>query len=345
MPTFKPPSLLFLCLLAAGLTACAPLATLAEPPPAGPGALVIYSGRSESLVDPVIQMFADATGVEVRVRYGSTAEMAATLLEEGARSPADVFFAQDPGGLGAVAEAGLLAPLPAEVLSRVDPRFASPQGVWVGVSGRARVVVYNTERVNPSDLPDGLSGFSEPAWRGRIGLPPTNASFQTMVTALRRVWGEEQARAWLVSLRANEPVFYDNNTAVVAAVGAGEVDVGLVNHYYLYRFLAEQGESFPARNAFLPDGGPGSLVMVAGAGRLAGGSNEANALKFLEFLLSVVAQQYFASSTYEYPLVEGVGLEPGLTPLAELDAPNIPLGDLADLEGTVRLLQETGFLP
>lgn len=313
--------------------------------PAEAGSLVIYSGRSESLVDPIIQQFAEASGIDVQVRYGSTSEMAATLLEEGDNSPADIFLAQDPGGLGAVADAGLLAPLPPDILSKVDSRFASPDGLWVGISGRARVVVYNTETIDPADLPAGLEGFTDPSWSGRIGLPPTNASFQTMVTAMRQVWGEDATRAWLEGILANEPVFYPNNTAAVAAVGMGEVEIGFVNHYYLYQFLAEEGESFPARNYFLPDGGPGSLVMVAGAGRLASGDNEANAIKFLEFMLSTVAQQYFAGSTYEYPLVEGVNIEPGLTPLAELSAVDIPLGDLADLQGTVALLQEVGYLP
>lgn len=329
-----------------GLVACAQQASKETvDDPAQAGSLVIYSGRSESLVDPIIQHFADATGIDVMVRYGSTSEMAATILEEGERSPADVFFAQDPGGLGAVAEAGLLAPLPGELLSKVDSRFVSPDGLWTGISGRARVVVYNTETVDPDDLPTGLEGFTDPVWKGRIGLPPTNASFQTMVTGLRQVWGEDATRDWLEGILANEPIFYEKNTPTLAAVGAGEVDVGFVNHYYLYRFLAEEGESFPARNYFLPDGGPGSLVMVAGAGRVASGENEVNAIRFIEFMLSPVAQQYFASSTYEYALIDGVKTSPGLSPLNELNSIDIPLGDLADLRGTVALLQQIGYLP
>jgi iron(III) transport system substrate-binding protein len=123
------------------------------------------------------------------------------------------------------------------------------------------------------------------------------------------------------------------------------VEAGFVNHYYVYQFLAEQGEEFTARNYFLPSGGPGSLVMVAGAGRLASSSNSANAEKFIGFMLSQVAQQYFAGKTYEYPLVEGVSIEPSLTPLAELNSLNIKLVDLADLAGTTTLLSEVGALP
>ncbi|MFQ5409602.1 MAG: extracellular solute-binding protein, partial [Anaerolineales bacterium] len=242
--------------------------------------LVIYSGRSESLVGPIIEQFKADTGLAVEVRYGGTSELAATVLEEGDNSPADVFFAQDPGGLGALESAGLLAPLPDEILQQIDARFVSPNGLWVGVSGRARVVVYNTERVSPADLPGDIWAFTEPQWKGRIGWPPTNASFQTMVTGMRNVWGEARTREWLQGILANDPVAYEKNTPVVAAVGAGEVDVGFVNHYYLYRFLAEEGEAFPARNYFLPDGGPGSLVMVAGVARLATSSNPAGAERF-----------------------------------------------------------------
>jgi iron(III) transport system substrate-binding protein len=309
--------------------------------PAG-DSLVVYSGRSESLVAPLIAQFEEATGIEVEVRWGGTAELAATLLEEGANSPADVFFAQDPGGLGAVTE--LLAPLPGELLGQVDPRFRDPAGRWVGISGRARVVVYNTA-LSPSDLPPDLEGFTDPAWRGRLGWAPTNSSFQSMVTAMRAVWGEEKTRTWLEGILANEPIVYESNTPIVAGVGAREVDVGFVNHYYLYRFLAEEGAAFPARNYILPSGGPGALVMVAGTGRLATGKNEANALEFIRFLLSEEAQQYFASETYEYPLVEGIAPSVDLAPLDELQAPAVDLSDLADLKGTVRLLQEVGALP
>ncbi len=315
--------------------------------PANPGSLVVYSGRSESLVGPIIAQFAEATGIKVEVRYGSTSEIAATLLEEGANSPADVFFAQDPGGLGAVANAGLLASLPDGVLSKVPERFRSPDDLWVGISGRARVVVYNTEQLKPADLPADIWDFTDPKWSGRIGWAPTNGSLHAMVTAMRKAWGEEKTRQWLAGIQANKPKVFEGNAPIVEAVAAGEVEVGFVNHYYLYRFLTEQGESFKARNYFLPGSGPGSLIMVSGAARLATGKNEANAIKFLEFMLSPVAQQYFASQTYEYPVVEGVLIQRELAPLAELDAValNIDLADLADLKGTTQLLKDTGVLP
>lgn len=305
--------------------------------------LTVYSGRSENLVGPIIQQFQEATGIPVEVRWGSTGELAATLMEEGANSPADVFFAQDPGGLGVVAD--MMAPLPEDVLTRVEPRFRDPEGRWVGISGRARTVVYNTERVTPEELPEDLWGFTDPQWKGRIGWAPTNASFQTMVTAMRVMWGEDRTREWLQGILANEPKVYEANTPVVAAAGAGEIDVGFVNHYYLYRFLQEEGESFPARNYYLPGGGPGSLVMVAGAGVLASSENQEAAQRFVSFMLSPVAQQYFATQTFEYPLVEGVRTHRELTSLGELTVPEVDLADLADLEGTAQLLSDVGALP
>ncbi|MCW5876032.1 MAG: iron ABC transporter substrate-binding protein [Anaerolineales bacterium] len=313
--------------------------------PADPGSLVIYSGRSESLVAPIIQQFADVTGINVEVRYGSTMEIAAALLEEGANSPADIFYAQDPGGIGAIEDAGLLAPIPADTLAKVAPGFSSPNGAWVGITARARIVVYNTDTLSPADLPADIRGFTDPAWNGRVGLAPTNASFVTMVTGMRQIWGEDETRAWLEGVAANNPVYYSGNGGVVTAVASGEVEVGFVNHYYLYQFLAEQGEGFAARNHYLNNGGPDSLVMVSGAGILANGANQANAQRFLDFMLSAVAQQYFASRTYEYPLVEGVATSSLLVPLAELNIPDISLGALSDMAGTAAIIEEVGMVP
>lgn len=321
--------------------------TVVEADDSSRNTLVVYSGRSETLVQPIIDQFAAATGIQVEVRYGSTAEMAATILEEGENSPADLFYAQDPGGLGAVQAAGLLTPLPDEILAQVPARFADVNGEWVGISGRARVVVYNTAALTEADLPDSIEGFTDPAWSGKIGWAPSNGSFQAMVTAMRNVWGEERTSAWLAGIQANNPVVFENNTAVVAAAGTGEIEVGFVNHYYLFRFLAEEGEGFGARNYFIPNGGPESLLMVSGAGILKTAANHENAERFIAFLLSVPGQQYFAAQTYEYPVVEGVSVSPLLTPLAELDAvaADIALNDLSDLEGTAALLSELGILP
>ena len=308
-----------------------------------PGELVVYSGRSKSLVDPIIQQFAEVTGIDVQVKYAKTPQLAATLLEEGRNSPADVFFAQDPGGLGVVE--GMLAQLPDSILDQVPDWAHSPQDRWVGISGRARTVVYNTDKLTEADLPDDMFGFTDAKWKGRIGWAPTNASFQTMVTAMRAVWGENKTRMWLQGIQANEPAIYPKNTPQVAAAAAGEIDVGFVNHYYLFRFLAEEGEDFAARNYHPRAGGPGSIIMVAGAGILTTAENQTNAERFLNFMLSTLGQQYFASQTFEYPLVDDVKTQRVLVAISEINAPQIPLSGLADLAGTQNLLRETGVLP
>ncbi|MCZ6891488.1 MAG: iron ABC transporter substrate-binding protein [Chloroflexi bacterium] len=308
----------------------------------GRDTLTIYSGRSEALVEPIIEQFRESTGIKVAVRYASTSELTTTLLEEGRRSPADIFFAQDPGGLGAVEE--MFAPLPDGILSRVPEWGRSPEGMWVGISGRARTVVYNTERLTETDLPDDIWDFTDPQWKGRVGWAPRNGSFQTMVSAMRFTWGAERTRQWLEGMHANDPQEYANNTSQVVAVAAGEVDVGLVNHYYLHRFLAEEGESFDARNYYPRAGGPGSLIMVAGAGILASSDHREDAEQFLEFMLSRDAQQYFADETFEYPLVEGVEAQRGLVALSEIRNPTVPMKELADLEGTQAMLRELGII-
>ena len=319
-----------------------------EAPPAAtadasPGSLVIYSGRGESLVDPIIRQFADVTGIDVQVKYGGTASLAATLLEEGANSPADIFYAQDPGGLGSVES--LLQPLPAQTLQKSPAWAQSPDGLWVGVSGRARVLVYSTDRLEEADLPADTFDLIDPKWKGRLGWAPTNGSFLTMVTGMRELWGEAKTTEWIEGMVANDAAIYSNNTSQVAAVAAGEIDLGLVNHYYLYRFISEEGEDFPARNYHPSAGGPGALIMVSGAGVLSTSENKANAERFVDFLLGAVAQQYFAGQTYEYPLVEGVNVNRLLTPIDEINRPEIDLADLADLEGTTEMLRELGALP
>ena len=305
--------------------------------------LVIYSGRSEELVDPIIQQFEAATGVNVSVRYGGTSELLATLLEEGDFTPADVFFAQDPGALGAIEN--MFSPLSDSTISLV-PEFArSNENLWVGLSGRARTVVYNTDELTEAGLPDDIFDFIDPQWIGRIGWAPTNASFQTMVTGMRVIWGEDKTRDWLNGIQANNPVVFPKNTPIVEAVGNGEVSVGFVNHYYLLRFIAEQGESFAARNYHPRAGGPGALVMVAGAGVLSASDNQALAEQFVDFMLSEVSQAYFANQTFEYPLVEGVLTNQLLVPLEDINRPEINLSDLNDLQGTQNLLREVGILP
>lgn len=305
--------------------------------------LVVYSGRAEELVGPLLARFERESGVALEVRYGDSAELAATLAEEGDASPADVFFSQDAGALGAVARAGLLSPLPRTLLRRVPPRFIDPEGRWMGISGRARVVAYSTERLDASDLPDSIFDFTAPRWKGRIGFPPSNASFQAFVSAMRVSVGDERTRRWLEDIERNDPTLLENNVQTEEAIAAGEIDVGFVNHYYVYELGAERPD-FPVANHFLAAGDPGALVNSAGIGVLADAGGSAPARRLVEFLLGSGAQTYFAEKTFEYPLVDGIAGPRGLRPLAEVEGPDIRLGDLgAKLPSTLEMLSEAGL--
>ncbi|HEX6207056.1 MAG TPA: iron ABC transporter substrate-binding protein [Actinomycetota bacterium] len=306
--------------------------------------LTVYSGRDEEFIGPLYERFEDETGIDLEVRYGDSAELAATILEEGEASPADVFVSQDAGALGVVADQGLLSEIDPEILDRVDERFRSPEGLWVGASGRARVIAYNTETVSESELPTTVLDLAGPAYEGRVGFPPTNASFQAFVAAMIITEGEDATRSFLQGLADNDPRLFESNSDTVRAVAAGEVDFGLVNHYYRYEVEAEDGP-IPVENHFLAGGDPGALVNAAGAGVLASSDAPDASMRLLDFLTGEEGQRYFATETFEYPVVPGI--EPGedLPPLAEIESPSIDLSDLgATLEPALRLLAEVGLL-
>ena len=312
---------------------------------AGTGDFTLYSGRNETLVGPLIEQYASESGISVDTRYGGTGELAATILEEGEDTPASLFLAQDAGALGLLADEGRFQPLPSELLDRVDERFRDPEGRWVGVTGRARVLAYNTDVLAPEDLPASVRDLTDPAWAGRVGWAPENASFQAFITAFRLIDGDDAVRDWLEAIIANGTVnFGDSNSAIVQAIGNGEIDTGLVNHYYLYAVGREAGEDFPVANHFFAAGDPGSLINVAGIGLIEGADDADAALAFADYLLSDDAQEYFATETFEYPLIEGVAAPEGLVPLGEIGHPDIELGDLADLRSTLDLLSEVGLI-
>lgn len=303
--------------------------------------LTVYSGREEEYVGPLYERFEEDSGIELDVRYGETAELAATLIEEGENSPADVFFAQDAGALGALEKEGLFAALPEDSLNRVDQRYRSPEGFWVGTSGRARVVGFNTKELSEQDLPDSILGFTDSEWKGRIGWAPTNGSFQAFVTAMRLTEGEEATEEWLRGIVANDPVAFDDNEAIRDAIASGEVDVGFLNHYYIAEAIAEEGKGYPV-GAYHPPGDVGSLINVAGIGIVEAGDDEEAAREFTEFVLDDENQRYFAEEVKEYPLVAGIAADPDVVPLDQIEQPDVELGQLDDLEGTLELLQRTG---
>lgn len=306
-------------------------------------ALVVYSGRSEDLIGPALELFTTETGIDVAVRYGGTAAMTAQIMEEGDASPADVVISQDAGALGALAGVGCLATLPPETLEQVDEDYRPESATWAALTGRARVIAYNPDLVAESELPTTLEELTDPAVASQLGIAPTNASFQAFVTAIRVTDGDEAAATFLADLAAGGVQTFDGNGDVLAAVDDGTLAMGLINHYYLYELEAESGET-TARNHYPADGGPLSLVNISGAGVVSATDRQQDAIALVEFLLSESAQEYFATETNEYPMVPG-SPEPADAPaLDELDAPQIDLDDLDDLPATIQLINDSGLV-
>jgi iron(III) transport system substrate-binding protein len=328
------------------LLAALTLAAAANTAPAQTTSLTIYSGREERLVKPIMDRFTKETGIQLNVRYASSTSLATALVEEGRNSPADVYWSQEPGTLGLVAARGLLARLPQATVGKVPSRFSTRSRRWVGTSGRSRVLVFNTNELRTSDLPASVWGLTHARWKDKIGLAPTNASFQAFLGAAIHLHGEARVRTWLRGLEANNVRFYPNNTTVVQAVGRADVEVGLVNHYYLYNLLAET-PNLPVRNHWFRDGDAGNLVLAAGVGIVASTEKTAAAQRFVDFLLSKTGQRMIARGpgAAEYPLVKDVARRPGLRPLSSIEGPKYNLGRLAvDLGPAVQMLLEEGFI-
>ena len=307
--------------------------------------IILYSGRSKSLVEPIIVQFEKETGIEVKVSFANTTQLASKLITEGKKSPAALFWAQDAGALGAVSKKGLFAKLPKDILSKVPETFQHGDGLWVATSGRARVLAYSSDRLTTDKLPDSIFDLTKRNWKGKVGWAPLNASFQAFVTAMRGQVGDKRTEKWLRDMKKNGTIAYPKNTPIIEALAAGEIDLGLPNHYYLFRFKKSNSE-FPVSQSFFKDKDPGNLVNVAGIGLLKNSKNKKTSLKLIEYLLSSKAQQYFVSEVFEYPVIDGVIPNTDLVPLDELlkIVPKFDLNEMDDIEGTVKLLRRVEIM-
>ncbi len=307
--------------------------------------LTIYSGRSKALVEPLIRKFEQEHGIRMNVRYGGSTQLAVALLEEGRRTPADVFWAQDAGALGAVHRNDLFEKLPDELLSLLPGHLHNSDGTWIATSGRARVMAYSTARVDSTELPESIFGLANPAWSGRVGWAPSNASFQSLLTSMRLLEGDDRILQWLRDMRDNNTQSYINNSALLQAVAAGEIDIALTNHYYLFRFR-ETNPRFPVEQTLFAPGDPGNLVNVAGIGILKYTRNRDAALAFITFLLELENQQWVTREVYEYPVRDDAALPAVNTSVRDIQelGPNLDLDDLSDLNKTLDLLRRAGLL-
>jgi iron(III) transport system substrate-binding protein len=306
------------------------------------GTLVIYSGRSAESVEGLFALFEKESGVQVEVRYDKTPSIAERLHTEGPLTQADVFFAQDSGYLGALAAADLLQPLPEGMASRVDPRFIGSEGRWIATSGRMRVLVYSPDRVSPAELPQTLDALANPKWTGRLGWAPSNASFQSHLSALRDTWGEDKTRSWLESMISLNPAEYPKNSPQVKAVSTGEIDIGWVNHYYLHKLQVSDPELKAANYSFSVAGDAGNLMMLSGVAMTTATRRSQTGEIFMRFLLSDQAQRYFTETGFEYPTVTGISPHPDLPPVRD-SLLKVDQAALADVGATVALLKELGL--
>ena len=306
--------------------------------------ITLYSGRIPAAIGGAVDIYEAQADRDVQVRFADTADLAATLVEEGDASPADVFFAQEPGAIGAVADAGLLVRLPDDILDLVPPRYRDPDGRWVGVTGRARVIAYNRDVISRQELPDSPFGLAAPRWQDRVGWSPASSSMQEYVTALRGRYGDERAREWLEAMVENGTKSYPNNVTIRDAIADGEIDVGLINHYYVAQAIAEEGPDYPVA-VYFPSGGLGSLMLLTSVGVLESSDRKPEAFAFVRSLLAPPGQRFFTTSAKEYPLAIGVAPDPSLSvPLAEIPSPEGDLVHLDELQATIELMQESGAL-
>jgi iron(III) transport system substrate-binding protein len=309
----------------------------------GDDRLTIYSGRLEELIGPLLREFSRETGIGIDVRYGDSADLALLIDEEGDQSPADVYLSQSPGAIGFVDRQRRLEKLPDRVLDLVEPRFRAEDGDWVGISGRVRVLVYNPNLVDKGDLPGSVFDLTQPRYRGQVAVAPTNGSFQDFVTSMRELVGDPRTREWLDGLNANGARSYANNIAIVEAVGRGEIPMGLVNNYYNEQAKNED-PGVPSQNYYFPGGDIGSLVLVTAAGVLDTADDQVAAQRFVRFLLSREAQEFYARETFEYPLARGVEPVGDKPPLASVESPSIDLSSLGGgLERTRRMIADSGL--
>ncbi len=333
--------------------------------------LVVYSGRSQGLVDPLVEDFKEQTGINIEVRYGNDAELLAVMSEEGDQSPADIYWANTTGALANASQEGKLVALP-DSLTTKPASYTSSSGEWIPVTVRFRTLAYNSNEVDPSTLPESvmdLTGMEE--FDGRIGWTPTYSSFYDFMTSMRLIEGEDTAKEWLEGMQALNPKSYSSNTPMLQALAGGEIDIALTNHYYILRMKhgSKGGQSADTdtdtdsdsdtsmdsggldagaavETYHFTEGDVGNLAMVTGAAQLATAEDPEKAQRFLSFLLSQHAQRFAAESVHEYPVIRDIELPDYMLDAEEAFelSPDYDYEQLKQLEGTLNLLREVGLI-
>lgn len=306
--------------------------------------LVLYNGQHEQTTQALVSAFEKQTGIQVTVRNGDEDQLAEQIMQEGSRSPGDVFYTENSPALMKLAGQHLLAPVDKATLAAVPSADSSPAGNWVGVTARISALVYNTNALKPSQLPTSVMDLASPKWAGKLGIAPGETDFQPIITSIADTHGSAAALAWLKGVKANAGShIYPDNETLTSEVNSGQVEIGLINHYYWYRLRAGLGAGamHSALHYFAP-GDPGYVLNVSGAGILASSTHQAAAQKFLAFLISAPGQRIIAQSdSFEYPLRPGVAANSQLPPLSSLHPdPADTIAKLGDGSTALQLLQQ-----
>ncbi|MFJ4164590.1 iron ABC transporter substrate-binding protein [Microbacterium sp. NPDC089698] len=332
--------------VALALTACSGSAT----PASSTGdslagqTITIYNAQHEELTKSWTDAFTKATGIKVQVRNGDDTEMSQQLIQEGDRSPADVFLTENSPSMSAVEKAGLFASPGDEALKNVPTEYRPSSGKWVGIAARSTVFAYNTSKLTEAQLPKSLMDLADPSWKGRWAASPSGADFQAIVSALVQLKGADAAEQWLKAMKTNS-VAYKGNSTAMKAVNAGEIDGAVIYHYYWFGDQAQTGEN--SKNVqlhYFKNQDPGAFVSVSGGGVLKSSKHQAAAQKFLAFVTGAEGQKILQTGTsFEYPVGSGVAANPKLVPLKDLQAPTIDPATLNSKQVT-DLMTQAGLL-
>jgi iron(III) transport system substrate-binding protein len=310
----------------------------------GSDTITLYNGQHPQLTDALVSAFEHQTGIHVRVRTDDGIVLADELLQEGTRSPADVYLTENSPELMLLTEHHLLAALPGSITEQIPSAFDSPTANWVGIATRVSALAYDPNHVSASQLPAHLLDLAQPQWKGKVAVAPTDSDFVPLVGAVIATYGSSVAHDWLSGLKANSAVYQDDES-VVAAVDRGQASVGIINQYYWYRLQLEQGAARThSRIYFFPNRDVGSIENVAGAAVLSTSTHKQAAEAFLSFLVSAKGQEILAAGDdFEYPARPGVRANPALEPLSQIDPATMNIVGLGDDQAAAALLQQSGL--
>ena len=309
--------------------------------------ITLYNGQHAQTTEWLVSAFEKATGITVNVRSDDEDTLADEIVSEGSRSPADVIYTENSPALEYLQGRGLLASVDPSTLGATPSRYDSAQGDWVGVSARVSVLIYNPSLIAESQLPTSILQLADPRYQGDLALAPGETDFQPIVTSVARTYGSAAALTWLEGLKANAGShIYPDDETIADEVNRGVVAFGVVNQYYWYRMGAELGASnVHSKIAYFAPQDPGYVLDVSGAAVLRSSTHQADAQKFLAFLVSKQGQEITAhSDSFEYPIASGVSTAQPETPLGELQPNSITIPELGDGSAAVSLMQQAGLL-